>query len=536
MSLNTNLNNVTSSQSPIYIHDEENENNGQNVMQDDTQTLDNNIQTNYMNSGDVLTYLEYKSYVKINPDNNSIINNAIPSSFIDSSTSSTNSEGTETNPETLETIVPQIVTQANKIAINSTNIDTIKAAVYNYRHPSVVGITTTYGTTFNAIARQLDVTPSHTITKAGLTSYIRQYETTEDSNNDLYGALNFAFSDRNYDDEITYRDLQLFFQRGAGTDNKMTLNEYKTVVNAYADKVQNTYKNLPTAQKKLEFILDKTEDYLKASGLQLQLNAMNRLKEENGTTNTNPNHNQVARVGQIAFADLGGWVGDDTNGYTITNGSYNFYTVPLENSNPFDSGNRIYGSSWWLDDNDNDNPPADMGITLNTNYLNGYNIDEYGNHVEYNWYELVEVMVHELTHATAYFYYDFNSNSNGDIYEILASSSGLDYMQNKGIISAEQRAFIENNSFTMATSESQDVADAAYYLSTMWGEYSAYIQSANYYDSIAGDIFNSGHDLCVNKNQEKSAIENHIATLYDSIRNIGEYEAKPADSNWDLYA
>ncbi len=539
MSLNTNLTNIINQKTIVYKNEEENTDQN-NVEQNPESTAVNTVELNYISSNRVLDYMASKSYVKITNDN--INQNVTDGTKIDTSVvlvdeSKTNSTD---NDGVTGTVSPKKVTSANKITINATNIQDIKAAVYNFKHPTVTGVTTSYGTKFEEIAKTLGFSPSKsTITRQELITYIRANEDKEDENNDLFGAINFAFSDRAYDEEITYQDIQLFFMRGAGYGGEMTLNEYKIVVNDYAQKLQNEYLALPSPKKKLEFILDKTEDYLKAAGLDLQLAALNRLKKEDGTENTNPNGNQICSIGQIAFADLGGWEFDKESGYsTITNGCYGSFAIPHENANPYDSSNRIYGSSWYFDDNDSIDEGGnryDMGITLNSNYINGYNLAEDDSHIPYNWYELVEVMVHELTHATAYYYYDVTNTM------ISASSNGLDYMVNLGIITSSQRSFIENNPFTMATSESQDVADAAYYINTMYGEYAAYIQSANYYDSIAGDVFNSSHDLCVknnnqeNNNQEKDAIKNHVASLYDSDREFGDYEAIPYDELWDVY-
>ena len=123
----------------------------------------------------------------------------------------------------------------------------IKAAIYNYTHPSVTGVTNSYGADFDSICTTLGIGPNSTITKSDLTKLTRD-DSKEDSNNDFFGALNRAFSYLNPEDTISYNDLMLFFMRGSGTDCVMDFGEYQNVVNQYSDIVQKQYDACTTPQ------------------------------------------------------------------------------------------------------------------------------------------------------------------------------------------------------------------------------------------------------------------------------------------------
>ena len=405
----------------------------------------------------------------------------------------------------------------------------IKAAIYNYNHPSLTGITITgsngYGTDFKTICQSLGVGPNQSITKSDLTKLTRN-DTKEDANKDLCGALNRAFSYLGPNDTISYNDLMLFFMRGAGVDCNMSLNEYKTVVNNYAQIVQNQYEACTNAQAKLEFVIEKTRDYLNESGMTMQLDALDRLTVTCADDNI-PNEEtlqelysqynvqltespQIAWVGQIAYAPI-----QSEKGTTL--GSY--VSVPSDETYEYNNQNVnmwVLDYDWVYNAGTEENPiidRQDFGITLNSNYFLPENQSQAP-----KWYEVVETLVHELTHATAYFYYTPNEDNFSSIF----TQSGLSFMENKGIISSGEYNIYSKD------------PKLVYLVQSMWDEFAAYYSSCNYWDSIAGDVFepaavSSENDLNVNGSQEAQAILNHIAQYYDNV-------AIPLDqSKWDIY-
>ena len=418
------------------------------------------------------------------------------------------------------------------------SLASIKSKIYNYRHPNM-GISA-YGSNFNAICSFLGVSATTSITKSQLTQLTKN-DSQEDSNNDLCGALNRAFAGKKPDEVITYKELQLFFMRASGFDNSMTMSEYKTVVNKYSEKLQNQFEAMGNSAK-LNFIIEKTEEYLESAGLDKQMAALTRLKTQDGTVNTNPNGNQVCSVGQIAFADLGSWEdipgsvigydasGNPINGKSITNGAYTAARWTFTDVAPDGSDGGDYKAAAFCDDNDGS---SDCGITLNINFLSGYKLvaKNYGTYMElkhesYKWYEIVETLVHELTHATAYQYADLSETS-----YFKPSLQGLNYMASKGIISSSEanHFYYDFDDLTM-----QEYQRLIYLVNTMTGEYSAFIQTANYLDSVGGDVFDSGNSLAVNGANEESAIKNHVDSMYNSTRPAGQKEA--IMTNFGLYA
>ncbi len=448
------------------------------------------------------------------------------------------SDSNETEPAIGETgTAPVIESEAESGSTPS--LADIKSKIYQYRHPNM-GISA-YGSDFNSVCSFLGVSPTSSITKKQLTQ-LTQNDSQEDSNNDLCGGLNRAFAAKKPDEEITYKELQLFFMRASGTDHVMTSSEYKNVVNKYAEKLQNQYESLSTSAK-LNFIIEKTEEYLESAGLDKQLAALNRLKNQDGTVNTNPKGDQVCSVGQIAFADLGTWTdiegsvigydasGNPIAGKSITNGAYTAAKWVYTDINSDGTDGGIYKAGAFADDNDDSS--SDCGITLNVNFLSGYKLVavNYGTykelkHESYKWYEIVETMVHELTHATAYQYADLSETS-----YFKPTKVGLDYMASKGVITTTEANHFYNDFDDLSMEEYQRLI---YLVNTMTGEYAAFIQSANYMDSVGGDVFDSGNDLAVKGTDEVQAIKDHVDSLYNSKRPEGEKEAIPL--NFGLYA
>ena len=166
------------------------------------------------------------------------------------------------------------------------------------------------------------VTKSTGITRAQLIK-LTQNELAEADNECFFGALNRIFDntthfnkDRN--EVLSFEEIDNFFKTlgfndELGEDPTAFLNK----VNQYTEEIQNEYKSLSN-QKRLEFIIDKTKDYLTAAGLTKQLAALNRLSGERDTANSSA----AAKVGQIVIADLNGGA---TSG-VITQGACHFWT------------------------------------------------------------------------------------------------------------------------------------------------------------------------------------------------------------------
>ena len=437
-------------------------------------------------------------------------------------TDSINSQVNNSQP-TLPCVSTSNVNKSLSVKDSTMTVADIKAAIYNRSHPSVENVTTTYGTSFDDICKTLGISPGTSITKSDLNKLTRN-DSKEDANKDFCGALNRAFSYLKPTDTISYNDLMLFFMRGAGTDGKMNFAEYVTVVNQYSDIVQQQFEACADEQAKLEFVIEKTKDYLTESHMELQLKALKRLTTDpvasenvpHPDTTTYPDaENQVASVGQIAFANLpepeNGGINLGAYGTTIYGGDYHYRDsdVIMWGSDKDHGGyNEEINKNVWLDG----------GITLNAEYYLGNNNTQ--------WYELVEVFVHELTHATAFYYYVPSENS------ISFSKRGLDFMLEKGLLTQTQY----DKFFSQLTND--EWPEYVALVNSMWDEWAAYTTTCNYWDSIAGDVFEdkSKQDLAVNGPEEQDAIADHIKSGYEKTDKDGVLH-KPIDPveyfNWD---
>ena len=229
---------------------------------------------------------------------------------------------------------------------------------------------------------------------------LSQDDSYEDSHRDFFGSLNRVFQNcvaQDYslytnslldiDNDayvISYDELASFLERADSDENEtLTYEEFKTAVEEFSNKLQKTYDQL-TTQDKLEWSIVKTREYLEAMGMTAQLDALDRLLE--GTDTHRSEH--IAQVGQIALADCNPkGINDDG----MTEGAYQFYAYDYVSNN---ESIRI-----WAGDEDNNND--DSGIVLDyrlTEKIDGYQTGD--------WFTLVNTLVHELTHATAYQYYD----------------------------------------------------------------------------------------------------------------------------------
>lgn len=428
---------------------------------------------------------------------------------------------------TLPCVSTSNVNKSLSVKDSTMTVADIKAAIYNRSHPSVENVTTSYGKSFDEICKTLGISPGTSITKSDLNKLTRN-DSKEDANSDFCGALNRAFSYLKPTDTISYNDLMLFFMRGAGTDGKMDFNEYKNVVNQYSDIVQQQYEACADEQAKLEFIIEKTKDYLTESRMDLQLMALERLTTDpvasenipHPDTTTYPDAvEQVASVGQIAFANLP--IERDANGKIITAQGGGYLTT--EGTTKYYKDSKV---TMWAGDSDQEGKNdkneiiwGDGGITLNAElYLGDENTQ---------WYELVEVLVHELTHATAFYYYVPSEDS------VSFSIRGLDFMLEKGLLTQTQY----NKFYTQPTEEEWPEYIAL--VNSMWDEWAAYTTSCNYLDSIGEDVFKRKYnDLAVAGTKEQDAIADHMeGTGYVKRDDQGNILNKPVDPveyfNWD---
>ncbi len=350
------------------------------------------------------------------------------------------------------------------------------------------------------------------ITRAQLIA-LTQNDSWEDSNYDFFGSINRIFDilDKNGNDILTVEEIKELIGEEIGT----SASALQSNVETYAAEIQEEYESL-SLQGKLEFGIEKTREYLEAAGLTAQLEALNRLLA--GTDTYNSIH-----VGQIAFADLSDSAPD---GY-ITMGSYT--------SNGLQA--TYNGMNYTIYASDSDTSKNDLGLTLNQEYFETA-----------QWYELVDTLVHELTHATAYNYTVVDSNGFFDPYAVTQDT--IDSMYEAGALTADEYSYYSDNI-------TQLIIDAAnrgefsstdghytftdeklnrffYLMYTMWGEYSAYQADADYVDSIACDEFDAGGGIttAVDGPNEKGTIESHIETAYNQD---GYVESEP-DWQWWTYA
>ena len=347
------------------------------------------------------------------------------------------------------------------------------------------------------------ITAESGITRAQLVA-LTQNENWEDSNYDFFGMLNRIFDvlDKNDNSTLSFEEIKDFI----GDEIGSSVSTYKSKVNTYAAQIQAEYSTL-SDQEKLEFALEKTREYLEAAGLTLQLKALDRLLSQTDL------HNSI-KVGNIAIADLNE---GNTSGY-YTLGSY----MCLAGAFNYDYNGTTHEVSVWA--SDGDLADEDLGITLDISLLSK------------NWYELVDVLVHELTHATASQFYTQDST---DPYETASlTQSNILTLYNMGYIDAtEYQYYIDN--WASVVSNSDDIDRIFYLASCAWGEYIAYQTDANYVDSIAGDEFDAGNmTTAVDGPKEQETIEDHIDAAYnyneDGTRKEA-YEAVP-DWKWWTYA
>lgn len=349
------------------------------------------------------------------------------------------------------------------------------------------------------------VTPEGGLSRAQIIQ-LSQRDDWEDSNYDFFGSLNRVFNvlDTDSDGILSFNEIKAFI----GDEIGNSASSWKSKVNTYANQLEAQYQTM-SDQQKLEFVIARTEEYLAATGLTDQLATLNRLKGET-------DRHCTVKVGQIGFRDLNA---GNTSQY-MTLGSYTYYAGQFD----YDYNGETYSVAVWA--GDKDTATEDLGITLDISLLDG------------TWYNLVDVLVHELTHATASRWYDTNMQ-NGEMGSL--TTSQIRKMYDAGMMTtAEYNSYVSKyNSNTLT----QDEINHLFFLACCaWGEYSAYQVDADYVDSIAGDVYDAGRmTTAVNGNREKSTIENHIASGYNrlddpSTSNIDEYYKEPKpDYEWWTY-
>lgn len=375
-----------------------------------------------------------------------------------------------------------------------------------------------------------EITKETGILKEQLTKFT-QNDKWEDEHNDFFGSLNRAFSNVKPNEYISYYQIRHLFYTAAGNDLEVNLSEFQTNVETFAQKVQKEFESLGSDEAKLEFLLSKTEEYLYAAGLEDQLAALYRLigaDEKANNSDTAPGddtHNDI-HIGQIAIADL---PGSQLGGYSSWSLRQNLYEY---------NGVQYNTSIWFGDEDDTDYPNTDMGLTIDSSYL------------DKEWYLGVNALVHELTHATAFLYYEdmYNNGTytqkDGDIEYFYPGAEIIDKIYAKGMLSDSEYQTLKSitNENEMANHKAL-MNKLQYLLKTAWGEYAAYQADADYIDSIAGDIFDSdkdGFEMAVSGEQEQNTIHNHIAEQYNTYNLNPEdedyhMEAKPTNDWWITY-
>ena len=345
-----------------------------------------------------------------------------------------------------------------------------------------------------------NITKQSGISRTQLYSFT-QNDRWEDANYDFFGSLNRIFDilDKDNDDTLSFDEIQNFIGEELGSDFLV----YKNKVNTYAAEIQQYYETLSN-QAKLEFAIEQTRIYLEAAGLTNQLVALERLLGQTDSYNT-------VKVGQIAMADLNpGYTG---GAYTL--GCYAFSSYAgTYNGQDF----TVFISD--EDTVDANGDQVDLGLTLDIGLLN------------WNWYELVDTLVHELTHATAYMYSSFFTSGDSAYYRP-PSQDIIDRLHDLGALNDSDYVYYSQNVNSLSY-QSPEMQKFFWLVSSASGEYMAYQTDADYVDSIAGDVYDGAGSIttAVNGASEKDTIMSHVDTHYNDDDNT---EPIP-DWQWWTYA
>jgi hypothetical protein len=340
------------------------------------------------------------------------------------------------------------------------------------------------------------------ITRAQLVA-LTQNDDWEDSNYDFFGCLNRIFNvlDKDSDSILSASEIEELIGEELGED----YNDYLMAVNTYAQQISDQYKNM-SDQEKLQFAIDRTREYFEAMGMTRQTEALERLLSGTDTYND-------IKVGQIALADLGGY---DASGY-MTLGAYTYLVSYQSTYDDSNEPGKPYNISYF--DSDEDTKKYDLGITLNLKVL------------DWNWYKLVDTLVHEVTHATAYQY--------------KLTLDQVEEFYNNGYITDTEYDYYKDNWDNIVADyyngyKNEYMQRLIYLIGCQFGEYAAYQVDADYCDSIGADVLDSGKmTTAVNGESEKETIIKHVEDGYNntSVSADSEDYHKEAlpDYKWESY-
>ena len=332
------------------------------------------------------------------------------------------------------------------------------------------------------------ISASTGITRAQLVE-LSHNDRWEDANYDFFGSINRVFDALDKDDNgiLTVTEIKKLIGEEIGD----SFAAYKSKVESYAAQLQSEYDSLSDMQK-LNYIIDRTREYLEAAGLTAQIEALDRLLSQ-----TDAQPDKTIKIGQIGFMDL-------NPGFT---GSGDFTLGAYQSAGISEVYDGKYDITTWGTDSDSAGF-GDCGLTLDIRLL-----DE-------AWYTAVDTLVHELTHATAY-QYSILYESGGSYYYTSPSQALLDQLYDIGALSQADYNWYTANRTTMDLTSEKGIR-LRYLASAAWGEYMAYQTDADYIDSIAGDIYKSNSPLglgmagAVDGDKEKDAIIAHIQAAYDT--------------------
>lgn len=189
----------------------------------------------------------------------------------------------------------------------------------------------------------------------------------EESHYEFFGQLNYIFNilDTDGNNTLSAEELKSFIGDELGTSASTFTNKVET----YAQQIQREYASFVTDKAKLDFLLKLTKEYFEAAGLTYQLESLERLIASDSIfieLFDDPNNLGQYRAGQGINNATGEEVLVET-GYA-----------------PDGTGKQIR-----------------LGMAVNKSMIDNPNT---------KWYELVEVLVHEITHATKINYFNNGSN------------------------------------------------------------------------------------------------------------------------------
>ncbi|MBE7713802.1 MAG: SprT family zinc-dependent metalloprotease [Cyanobacteria bacterium SIG26] len=347
---------------------------------------------------------------------------------------------------------------------------------------------------------------------------LTQNDGWEDAHNDFFGSINrvWQYLDLDENDTLSYQELKKYIGFDIGK-----LDEYNIEVEIHSANIQNAYKKM-TEQEKLNYAIELASDYCETAGLTYQIDALNRLLGQESNLYYD---GYVAQRGNIAIS---------TYFKEGVLGGYSYYPYSWKHENAYYNKNNdeYYDMTLLYSDMDKDlSVENDCGITLNATLLDG------------QWYELVNTLVHELTHATAYRY---SGDGKGKGYQDgTIPYTMIEDLYKINILSVEQKTYFQDNWNNLSD---DDIKELVYYSTCAWGEYSAYQVDADYNDSIGRDVYNKydyySSATTVDGADEAAAIRFQIEYGYNGNRKDGEndelckYDHKEArpDYNWWTYS